>query len=43
MEPIGKVQRWVKGKGQIEVGQPNLIETYNEGIGEVDMMDRLKK
>jgi len=35
------VQRWVKGKGKINVGQPNVIGAYNEGIGGVDTMDRL--
>ena len=41
MELIGKVQRWVKGKGQQLVVQPNVIKAYNEGMGGVDMMDRL--
>ena len=41
VEPIGKVQRWVKRKGQVQVSQPNVIKVYNEGMGGVDMMDRL--
>ena len=41
VEPTGKVQRWVKGKGQVQVSQPNVIKAYNEGMGGVDMMDRL--
>ena len=41
MEPIGIVQRWVKGKGQTQVSQPNVIKADNEGMGRVDMMNRL--
>ena len=41
VEPIGIVQRWVKGKGQIQVSQPNVIKADNEGMGRVDMMNRL--
>ena len=41
MEPIGKIQRWVKGEVQIQVIHPNVIKAYNEGMGRVDMMDRL--
>ena len=31
----------MKGKGQIQVTQPNVIKAYNEGMEGVDMMDRL--
>ena len=30
VEATGKVQRWVKAKGPIEVSQPNAITVYNE-------------
>ena len=41
VEPIEKVQRWVKGKRQIQVSQSIVIKAYNEGIGGVDLMDGL--
>ena len=41
VEPVGRAQRWVKGKGQTQVQQPWVIKAYNEGMGGVDVMDRL--
>ena len=41
VEPIGKVQEWVKGQWQMQVSQPDVIKAYNEGMGGADMMDRL--
>ena len=40
-EPVNKTKRWVKGKGKVDVTQPHLIKLYNEGMGGVDLMDRL--
>ena len=41
VKPIGKVQQCVKGKGLIQISQSNAINACNEGMGGVDMMDRL--
>jgi len=38
--PLHKVSRRVKG-GKKEVTQPHLINSYNKGMGGVDLMDRL--
>ena len=38
--PIHKIRRWVK-EGVKEVPQPHLINSYNTGMGGVDLMDRL--
>lgn len=40
--PIHKVKRRVKG-GEKEVTQPHLINSYNKGMGGVDLMDRLSE
>ena len=40
-QPLHTVQRRVKGKGQIPVSQPRLIQKYNEGMSGVDLLDRL--
>ncbi len=40
-EPVRKVNRQVRGKGKIEVTQPNMINLYNKGMGGVDFMDHL--
>ena len=36
-----KTQRFVRGKGKVQVPQPYLIAAYNQGMGGVDLMDRL--
>ena len=38
--PVHKVRRLVKG-GVKEVTQPHLLNSYNKGIGGVDLMNRL--
>lgn len=41
-EPIGSVKRYsCAKKGNIEVPRPNLIKKYNEGMGGVDVLDKL--
>ena len=40
-EPVKKTQRFVRGKGKVQVPQPYLIAAYNQGMGGVDLMDRL--
>jgi DNA excision repair protein ERCC-6 len=40
-QPVGKVLRRVRGRGQQEVTQPRLISSYNKGMGGVDLYDRL--
>ena len=39
--PVRKVSRRVKGKSGTYVDQPNLVKSYNESMGGVDVMDRL--
>ena len=39
--PIAETRRRVKGASQCLVKQPHLIKQYNEGMGGVDLMDRL--
>lgn len=39
--PLQKVSRRVKGQNKTDVIQPNLIRRYNEGMGGVDLLDRL--
>ena len=39
-EPVGRVKRRVKGKGETMVQQPNIVKRYNQGMGGVDLMDR---
>ena len=41
VEPIGKVQRWVREKRHVQVSQSVVIKAYNEGMGGVHLMDRL--
>lgn len=40
-EPVLSVSRRVKGSSQVTVSQPHLVRRYNEGMGGVDLMDRL--
>jgi len=40
-EPVHLVTRRVKGNSQVSVTQPRLVQRYNEGMGGVDLMDRL--
>ena len=40
-EPVYRIKRRVRGQGTIEVTQPNIIRSYNKGMGGVDLMDRL--
>jgi hypothetical protein len=40
-EPVLSVTRRVKGSSQVAVTQPHLVRRYNEGMGGVDLMDRL--
>lgn len=39
--PVRNVGRRVKGKSHTYVTQPNLVKSYNESMGGVDVMDRL--
>jgi hypothetical protein len=40
--PLGKAKRYSrKYKKKIDISQPNLIKKYNEGMGGVDLLDRL--
>ncbi len=36
LEPVRKVNSQIRGKGKIEVTQPNMINLYNKGMGGVD-------
>ena len=40
-EPVQTTSRRVKGQSNIAVKQPYIIRRYNEGMGGVDLMDRL--
>lgn len=40
-EPVRKAMWRVRGQGKIEVTQPNMIHLYNDGLGGIDLMDRL--
>jgi len=40
-EPVQTANRRVKGSSNVAVNQPFLIRQYNEGMGGVDLMDRL--
>ena len=40
-EPVKKVARYVSGKGKIHVPRPSLLYLYNQGMGGIDLMDRL--
>lgn len=40
-EPVLSVTRRVKGSSQVAVTQPHLVKRYNDGMGGVDLMDRL--
>src|ERR1700761_5289936 len=40
-EPVHSVRRHVKGNANVSVTQPQLLRRYNEGMGGVDLMDRL--
>ena len=39
--PIERVKRRVKGEPDASITQPQLIKQYNDGMGGVDVMDRL--
>ena len=41
ISPSAIVQRWIKKKDQQPVERPHSIKCYNEGMGGVDMLDRL--
>lgn len=41
VEPLKKVERRVRGQGRIQVTQPYLLKKYNEGMGGVDLLDRM--
>ena len=40
VQPINKVKRRVKGKGDTTVTQPAIVKEYNQGMGGVDLLDR---
>ena len=40
-EPVQTVNRRVKGNSNVAVTQPHIVKRYNEGMGGVDLMDRL--
>ena len=40
VEPLGHVQRWMKGKGRQNIPQPALISYYSTGMDGVDLLDR---
>jgi DNA excision repair protein ERCC-6 len=40
--PLGKAKRYSrKDKKRVDISQPHLIKRYNEGMGGVDLLDRL--
>ena len=39
--PVHEVRRRVKGQPVNNVQQPHLIHAYNQGMGDVDLMDRM--
>ncbi|KAK3889958.1 hypothetical protein Pcinc_006110 [Petrolisthes cinctipes] len=41
VNPMQKVNRWVKKEGKKTVPQPYLISMYNKGMGGVDVCDRM--
>lgn len=38
---FGKVKRRGKRKGEVSVNQPFVVKGYNNGIGSVDLFDRV--
>ncbi|KAK9700380.1 Transposase IS4 [Popillia japonica] len=41
IEPMAKVKRWSKiQKGKIDMNQPHLFQSYNKGMGGVDLLDQ---
>jgi hypothetical protein len=40
-EPLQETKRRVKGSSNVTVTQPNLVQSYNLGMGGVDLLDRL--
>ena len=40
VNPLGKVKRRVKGRGEVSVNQPFVVKAYNNGMGGVDLFDR---
>jgi len=40
-EPVKKATRYIKKGGRMDVSQPHLITLYNQGMGGVDVMDKL--
>ena len=41
MYPLSKVSRWsAKEKKKIQLEQPEMIASYNKGMGGVDRMDQ---
>lgn len=40
-EPLHTANRRVKGNANVAVTQPHVVRRYNEGMGGVDLMDRL--
>ena len=41
VNPLHKVERWIKGSGKKSISQPHPIKMYNSGMGGVDTCDHL--
>ena len=41
VNPLHKVERWMKGSGKKSISQPHAINMYNSGMGGVDICDHI--
>ena len=40
VNPLGKVKRRVKGRGEVSFNQPFVVKAYNNGMGGVNLFDK---
>ena len=41
VQPIGSAKRQTKGKGEQKIKKPAVVPAYNQGMGGVDLLDRV--